>query len=179
VRRTLVLLLAVAVGGCEAAARGGPPQVGQPAPNFTATSLDRGAPVSLQGLRGKPVLLNVWATWCHPCRKEMPDLERLHRERGPTGLQVIGVSIDERGQDQAIREFLREFGVSYPVWLDPEDRVSPTFALIGVPGTFLIDGQGTLRWSRMGPIAADDPGLSRALDEVLRAAVPEPSTEAR
>lgn len=164
-RRALALLLLLA--GCDAAARGGPPRIGQPAPEFAAVALQGGSPVSLRSLRGRPVLLNVWATWCHPCREEMPDLERLHRERGAAGLQVVGVSIDERGQEQAISEFLRHFGVTYAIWLDPEDRVSPTFALIGVPGTFLFDREGILRWSRMGPIQADDPGLRQAIDEVL------------
>jgi cytochrome c biogenesis protein CcmG, thiol:disulfide interchange protein DsbE len=160
---SLILLLA----GCEAA-RGGPPQVGDPAPAYEAVTLEGAQPVSLQGLRGSPVLLNVWATWCHPCRREMPDLQRLHRERGPAGLRVIGVSIDERGQEDAIRGFLREFGVSYPIWLDPDDRISPTFALIGVPGTYLFGPDGTLLWSRMGPISAEDPGLLRALDTALK-----------
>jgi len=161
-------LLAAAVAACDAPARGGPPRLGEPAPEYAAVTLDGGMPVTLDSLRGRPVLLNVWATWCHPCREEMPDLERLHRDRGAAGLQVVGVSIDERGQEQSIREFLHRFGVTYAVWLDPEDRVSPTFALIGVPGTFLIDRQGILRWSRMGPVSADDPALIQALDEVLR-----------
>lgn len=160
----LVLLLA----GCEAP-RSARPVVGQPAPDYAATTLEGARPVTLESLRGNAVLLNVWATWCHPCREEMPDLERLHRQHGARGLRVVGVSIDERGQDEAIRAFLRDFGVTYDIWLDPEDRVSSTFALIGVPGTFLLDREGTLLWSRMGPVSSEDPALLRAIEQAVQA----------
>jgi cytochrome c biogenesis protein CcmG, thiol:disulfide interchange protein DsbE len=167
--RAGVLLLGVALLGCEAPPAG-PPRLGGPAPEYSAVAMQGGQPVSLASLRGQVVLLNVWATWCHPCRREMPDLQRLHRERGPAGLRVVGVSIDERGQEAEISHFLGEFGITYPIWLDPEDQVSPTFALIGVPGTYLIDRGGILRWSHVGPVSADDPALRRALDAALGAA---------
>jgi cytochrome c biogenesis protein CcmG, thiol:disulfide interchange protein DsbE len=163
--RGVALLLAMAAG-CGAPPHAAP-RIGEPVPEYAAVTLD-GRPASLQGLRGTPVLLNVWATWCHPCRREIPELERLHRARTPQGLRVVGVSINERGQEGAIRDFLRAFGVNYAIWLDPEDRISPTFALIGVPGTFLIGRDGTLLWSHVGPVNANDPGLNRALDEALR-----------
>jgi peroxiredoxin len=159
-------VLLIALAGCRAP-RSSAPQVGEPVPTYAAVTLD-GQPASLQALNGRPVLLNVWATWCHPCRTEMPDLERLYRERAPAGLQVVGVSIDEQGQVGAIRDFVHEFGVTYPIWLDPDDQVSPTFALIGVPGTFLIARDGTLLWSHMGPIRADDPALNRLIDHALQ-----------
>jgi cytochrome c biogenesis protein CcmG, thiol:disulfide interchange protein DsbE len=160
------MMIAAALMAACGVPRDAAPRVGAPAPDYGATTLD-GHPTTLKGLEGRPVLLNVWATWCHPCRKEMPDLQRLHRERGPRGLQVVGVSIDERGQEAAIRDFLREFGITYPIWLDPEDQVSPTFALIGVPGTFLIGRDGILLWSHVGPISATDAALNRAIDQAL------------
>jgi thiol-disulfide isomerase/thioredoxin len=165
VRSAPLAILLVLTAACEAP-RGGPPRVGDPVPAYAAATL-QGQPASLESLKGAPVLMNVWATWCHPCRTEMPDLERLHRERGPRGLKVIGVSIDERGQEGAIRQFLGEFGISYPIWLDPDDHVSPAFGLIGVPGTYLISRDGVLLWSRVGPLSADDPALGRALDQAL------------
>jgi cytochrome c biogenesis protein CcmG/thiol:disulfide interchange protein DsbE len=164
VKRCLWLVLA-ALSACAPADAA--PRIGAPVPDYAAVTLD-GRAASLDGLRGSPVLLNVWATWCHPCRQEMPELERLHRLRGAQGLRVVGVSIDERGQEGEIRAFLRHYAVTYPIWLDQDDRISPTFALIGVPGTFLIARDGTLLWSRVGPVSAADPALNRALDEALK-----------
>jgi cytochrome c biogenesis protein CcmG, thiol:disulfide interchange protein DsbE len=144
------------------------PQVGEPAPAYAARTVD-GRPVSLAELRGKTVLLNVWATWCHPCRKELPDLERLHRAHAARGLELVGVSVDEAGQEAAVRDFAREHGVTYPIWLDPGERVSSTFATIGVPSTFLIGPDGTLLWKHVGPVKADDPELVRLLQRSLAA----------
>ncbi|HEU0013875.1 MAG TPA: TlpA disulfide reductase family protein [Longimicrobium sp.] len=166
--RPAVPVLALLLAGCEAARAGRPPAVGDPVPAYSATSLD-GAQVSLEKLRGTPVLLNVWATWCHPCRREMPALQQLHREFGPAGLRVVGVSIDQGGQQQGIREFLAEFGADYEVWLDPDERVGSTFATIGVPTTFLVDRKGTLLWTHVGPVAADDRELRRLIAQSLAA----------
>jgi DsbE subfamily thiol:disulfide oxidoreductase len=146
-------------------ARGRAPAVGKPAPEFAAVALEGGKPVSLQGLRGRPVLLNVWATWCHPCRQEIPALQKIHKTR--PGLEVVGVSIDEPGQDDEIRAFLRQYGATYPIWLDPDDRASSTFATVGVPTTFLIGADGTILWKHVGPVTAEDPVLGRALDAAL------------
>ncbi|HEX8358668.1 MAG TPA: TlpA disulfide reductase family protein [Longimicrobium sp.] len=156
--------LLILLASCDAA-RGGPPAVGKPAPEFEAVALEGARPVSLKALRGRPVLLNVWATWCHPCRQEIPALQKIHQTR--KGLEVVGVSIDEPGQDAEIRSFLRQYGATYPVWLDPDDRVASTFATVGVPTTFLIGADGTLLWKHVGPVSAEDPVLGRALDTAL------------
>lgn len=140
--------------------------IGDAAPAYRATSLD-GDSVSLAGLRGQAVLLNIWATWCHPCRTEIPELERLYQEHRARGLTIVGVSIDAGGEDGAVRDFAREYGMTFPIWRDPDGRVSTTFAAIGVPATYLIDREGVLRWRRVGPIAEGDTSLVRALDEAL------------
>jgi len=163
-RPALALVAALALAACEAGRRG-PPAVGDPSPALEAVALEGGRPVSLQQLRGRPVLLNVWATWCHPCREEIPALQRIQQTR--PGLAVVGVSIDQAGEEDAIRRFLRGFGATYTVWLDPEDRVSSTFATVGVPTTFLIGADGTLLWKHVGPVRAEDPALNRALDAAL------------
>ena len=157
-------LLLLALASCDAA-RMGPPAVGRPAPAFEAVALEGGKPVSLQEMRGRPVLLNVWATWCHPCREEIPALQKLQDAR--PGLAVVGVSLDDPGQEEEIRAFLRGFGARYAVWLDPEQTVSSTFATVGVPTTFLIGADGVLRWKHVGPVRADDAALNRALDAEL------------
>ncbi len=143
-----------------------PVEVGQAAPAYRAVSLG-GDSVSLADLRGKPVLLNVWATWCHPCREEIPELQRLHERYRARGLEVVGVSVDATGDEAAIRDFMKRFGMTYPVWRDPSETVSATFLLLGVPATFLIDRAGVLRWKKTGPFARDDAALIGAIEGAL------------
>lgn len=150
-------------GGCGAEA---PAAVGSPAPSYEATTL-AGDSVSLAELRGKVVLLNIWATWCHPCRTEIPALQEIHERYANRGLELVGVSIDARGERDAIRSFASDFGVTYPIWHDPEGRVSTTFRSIGVPSTYLIDREGELVWKHLGPVEADDASLIAALERAL------------
>ncbi|HEY7767615.1 TlpA disulfide reductase family protein [Longimicrobium sp.] len=142
--------------------------VGKPAPPYVAQVLD-GDRTSLADLQGRPVLLNVWATWCGPCQKEIPALEALHREYGPRGLRVVGVSIDQASEQQAIREFMQEHGVSFDVWLDPSGDVTSQFSMVGVPNTFLIGADGTLLWKKVGPVHATDNELRGLIEKSLPA----------
>lgn len=158
-------LLLGACGGSERAPRR-PVAVGADAPNYAAMTMD-GTPIALADLRGDVVLLNIWATWCKPCRQEIPALETLHRTYGARGLRVTGVSIDAHNDTLAIAGFARELGASYALWRDPDDRVSSTFLSVGVPATYLIDRNGVLRWRHMGPVKADDAALLLALDSAL------------
>lgn len=87
-----------------------------------------------------------------------------YRDRG---LEMVGVSVDAAGQNQAIEEFSRRFGMTYPVWRDPDETVSATFLVIGVPATFLIDRAGIVRWKKTGPIARDDSTLTGAIEQAL------------
>ena len=143
-----------------------PGTVGATAPEYAARTLD-GDTVSLAELRGQAVLLNVWATWCPPCRKEMPDLQALHEELGPRGLNVVGVSIDAAGADEIVREFLDEYGITYTILRDSDERVSSAFPAQGVPITVLIDPKGTIVWRHLGPLTADQPDLREALERAL------------
>ncbi|MBB4637928.1 TlpA family protein disulfide reductase [Longimicrobium terrae] len=167
-RLALVPALLLAAACEEGAGVPGAVVVGKPAPAFAATPLE-GGPASLQALRGTPVLLNVWATWCHPCRDEIPALEKLHREFSGAGLRVVGVSIDQGGQDAAIRGFLKDFNATYPVWLDPEGEITVTYATMGVPNTFLIGRDGTLLWKHVGPVKETDPALRALIQKELAA----------
>ena len=162
-----ITLAALLLAGCGEAP-GGAVKVGGEAPAYAAESLD-GERASLAQLRGRPVLLNVWATWCHPCRQEIPALEELHRAYGPRGLHVVGVSIDQGDQEQGIREFLQEFGASYPVWLDPDGEITTAYSTMGVPNTFLIGPDGRVLWKHVGPVTADDAELRRLIEQSLPA----------
>jgi cytochrome c-type biogenesis protein len=144
------------------------PEIGKPAPDYRAISLS-GDSVSLVEMRGRVVLLNVWATWCHPCRDEIPVLQTLHERYASAGLILVGVSVDARGEDDTIREFASDFRMTYPLWLDPDERVQSTFLAIGVPATFLIDRNGILRWRHVGPVRSNDVNLMRELERALQA----------
>ena len=164
-RRELVAALALAaLLGCAAPER--PGQVGTRAPELVTTSL-AGDTVALSSYHGQPVLLNLWATWCHPCRAETPLLQALHEEYEGRGLRVVGVTVDTRGASEAITEFIDEFGVTYTILRDPDMVSMDRFAVIGLPGTYLIDGDGVVRWAKSGPIAEGDPTLAAALAGVL------------
>src|SRR5690606_35100744 len=142
--------------------------VGSPAPDYAAPTLD-GDTISLAELRGNAVLLNVWATWCPPCRKEMPDLQKLHEEFDHAGLRVVGVSIDAAGADEMVREFLEDYGITYTILRDPADRITSLFPAPGVPNTILIDAEGKVAWRRLGEVTADDPSLREAIARALPA----------
>jgi cytochrome c biogenesis protein CcmG/thiol:disulfide interchange protein DsbE len=141
-------------------------EIGAPVPSYQAVSLD-GDSVSLASHRGKVLLLNVWATWCHPCRDEIPELRAVHARYRDRGLELIGVSVDVDGADDQIRAFMKEFEMSYPVWLDPDERVSNRFLIVGVPATFLIDRAGVLRWRKTGPVQSGDTTLTNVIERAL------------
>ena len=108
--------------------------------NFTLSDLE-GRTWSLQDVRGKVVLLNFWATWCPPCRKEMPDLEALYRQFQPQGLLVLGISDDEPDK---VKTFAEQQGITYPVLLDPGSKVNKSFHINGIPKTFIYDREGKI-----------------------------------
>jgi cytochrome c biogenesis protein CcmG, thiol:disulfide interchange protein DsbE len=148
----LVGLLLVLVGmGWQVRDRFLPVEVGTAAPDFVARDLD-GAPVRLADLRGQVVLLNIWATWCPPCREEMPSMQRLHEEFSERGLQVVAVSIDApigrvdpAGRPGGnVEAFAREMGLTFPLWLDPAGDISRVYRATGVPESFVIDRHGAI-----------------------------------
>ena len=157
---TLVALLACAPGEGTL--------VGDVAPTYAATTLE-GAPVSTAQLKGKVVLLNVWATWCAPCREEIPYLQSLHEKHRDAGLELIGVSVDTQGEDQTIRGFMSDFGMTYPIWRDPDERIQSLFQALGVPASYLIDRDGVIRWRRLGIIRESDTTFAAALSAALSA----------
>lgn len=165
-RLTLVGLL-VATSACTDAGRTpAPVDIGTPAPPYRAVSMS-GDSVSLAALRGKAVLLNVWATWCRPCRDEIPELQQLYERYRDRGLELVGVSVDAAGQQDAIAEFSRRYGMTYQVWRDPDEIVSATFLVVGVPATFLIDRSGVVRWKKTGPIGGRDSSLTNAIERAV------------
>ena len=166
--RAALLLLAAgcASDGESGSSTGGRVEVGLPAPMYATVSLD-GDSVSLSQQRGKVVLLNIWATWCHPCRDEIPELRAIHGRYRDRGVELVGVSVDADGTDEAIRSFMNDFQMTFPIWRDPDERISTQFLAVGVPATFLIDKEGILRWRKTGPIAPNDTSLIAAIERAL------------
>ncbi len=156
--------IALACGAC--AGDSSRVEIGRPVPEYSTVTL-AGDSVSLASQRDKVVILNVWATWCHPCRTEIPELLSLYEKYKSRGLTVIGVSIDADGSDDAIRSFIEEFKMTFPVWHDTDEQIMTKFLAIGVPSTFLIDKSGILRWRKLGPVRPNDPDLASALARLL------------
>lgn len=127
------------------------------APDYAANQLDGSGELSLDDLRGNVVLLNAWATWCTPCREEMPFLERLHRDYEGQGLQVVGVSIDRGDADPRVREFAANLGITFTILRDPKNRFVRTFRTTGVPETLLIGRNGTVLHRWKGPLDEASP----------------------
>ena len=143
--------------------RGARARVGAPAAPLVTTSLS-GEKVSLEALRGRPVILNVWATWCLPCLEEIPELVKLHRRHGAEGLAVVGVSVDAGSAVDNVRSFVAQHEIPFAIWLDPEERISQAFGVRGVPATLVLDRQGRVLLRREGPITAEDPEVAEALE---------------
>ncbi len=156
----------VGMGACLPADMPRGPRVGEPAIEYVAATLE-GDSVSLASLRGEVVLLNLWATWCVPCRTETPYLQSLYEERADAGFRIVGVSLDTGDTADQVAAFVEEYGVTYTILHDPQMRGMDLYQILGLPATFLIDREGVLRWMRFGPIAENDPGFLGALDDAL------------
>ncbi len=118
-----------------------------PAPEFSLSTPD-GRTVGLAQLRGKVVFLNFWATWCPPCRLEMPSMERLHKEFKDQGLALLAVDVGE--SPKQVARFMAEFRLSFPTLLDEDGEVSTRSGVRGLPTTFLIDRSGRIVGTAVG-----------------------------
>jgi peroxiredoxin len=161
----LVALIGALIGvGWMARGQFMPVEVGTQAPDFQARDL-AGNPVSLAELRGQVVLLNIWATWCEPCRDEMPSMQRLYDTLSPEGLKMVAVSIDAApGAADAggrpggnIEAFAREFGLRFPIWHDASGAIQQSYRTTGVPESFVIDRSGTIIKKVIGATEWDSP----------------------
>jgi cytochrome c biogenesis protein CcmG, thiol:disulfide interchange protein DsbE len=123
-----------------------PIELGSKAPDFTAYTLDSvPRQKRLADYRGQVVMVNVWATWCLPCRVEMPSIEALHKDYGPKGLRILAVSIDDPGTDSAIRAFARQYGLTFEILHDPKAEITDKYDVSGYPETFIVGRDGVIR----------------------------------
>ena len=184
-KRTMVAVTIAVVLGCRGAEKPAAPakpaatktqapapepssasaNVGDAMPAYTAKTLT-GAPYELASEKGSVVLVNVWATWCGPCRFEIPELQKMHDEYGKRGFKVVGVSVDE-GEAKEVQQFVTEKKMTYPVVLDPEGRIANLLSTTVLPTSVLLDRHGKIVWREIGAIPGNDPTLKKALDAAL------------
>jgi peroxiredoxin len=120
--------------------------VGSKAPSFTAQTLDpRPATRSLADYKGRVVLVNIWATWCPPCRQEMPSMEALYKDFAPRGFKIVAVSVDDPRTTQKVRDFVKEFGVTFDVFHDRTGKIQELYQTTGYPENFLVGADGIIR----------------------------------
>lgn len=151
-----------------------PVTVGSEAPRFEAATLDGSGTVkTIADYRGEEVvLLNVWATWCIPCRTEMPSIQRLHESFADHGLKVVAVSVDQPGFEQDIRDFVAEYGLTFEVLHDPRGNIVKQYQVTGYPETFIIDGNGVIRRKHIGPDDWNSAGNRALIAQLLGVQVP-------
>jgi len=155
------LLLAACTGLAVAAA----PATGSAAPDFTLRTLD-GSNLRLQEQRGKVVLVNFWATWCGPCRKEMPHLNRIADKYRGSGLVLLGVNIDDDVRNAA--DVAAKLGVKFPVLLDTDKKVSKLYDLSTMPSTLVIDRNGRVRFLHRGYQDGYEEAYDKQVRELLK-----------
>jgi cytochrome c biogenesis protein CcmG, thiol:disulfide interchange protein DsbE len=137
----------------------------EPAPAFSLRALD-GTAVSLDDYRGQVVLINFWASWCPPCRVEMPGFERVYRERRDQGFVILGIATDAHAE-AAIREFVSEHDITYPILLADRQVIVDYGGIRALPESFLVDRDGRIRHRVIGYFA--EPALRSAIGRMLRA----------
>ena len=140
-------------------------QVGDLAPDFQLNNLE-GKPVSLGDLRGKPVILNFWATWCRPCVSEMPFIQRVYEEQSAEGLVLLAINIG--GTSSQIKEFLQSHNLSLPVLLDTKQDVARRYNIQYVPTTFFIDKEGIIQTVKIGAFPDNKEAIEGYLNEIMR-----------
>ena len=136
--------------------------------DYRAQDLRTGESVDLADLRGKAVLLSSWATWCAPCRKELPELDRLYQKHKEDGLEVVAVNVDPAGaSSKQVVPTVDELGLTMATWKDREGGFVDAFGAVSVPTNVLVgrDGKVIERWN--GPIDPDDDEVRRAVDEAM------------
>lgn len=143
-----------------------PVDAGSRAPSFDATSID-GAPFRMADLRGKVIVLNYWATWCAPCRREMPALQRVHEQLGPRGLKLVAISTDD-APTHDVREYAKAMGLTIPIIHDVAPHALENLYLVqGLPTTFIIDKKGRIALKVMGAREWDDPAHMAEFERLL------------
>lgn len=145
-----------------------PVELGSKAPDFTAYTLDSSPrQKTLADYQGKVLMVNVWATWCLPCRVEMPSIEALQKDYAPKGLKIVAVSIDDPGTDDAIRKFAEQYKLTFEILHDPSKKIVDAYDIGGYPETFIIGRDGIIRKKLMSATDWNSPDARALMDRLL------------
>jgi peroxiredoxin len=140
--------------------------VGHPAPNFEFPGLD-GKMVSLSDHRGKVVFINIWATWCPPCIREMPSIEKLYNELKGEDFEILAVSVDAKGI-KAVAPFMKAYKLTFPALIDREGTIQNLYRTTGIPESFIIDKEGILIKKIIGPLDWASPEVFRYFRKLIQ-----------
>lgn len=170
----LVIIVVAAVAGAGRyflADELAPVGLGAKAPEFVAMTLDSTpATKTLDDYKGQVVLINIWATWCGPCRVEMPSIEQLHEAYAAKGLKIVAISVDDPGSDAAIREFTMEYKLTFEILHDPggqDGKVSRDYQTSGYPETVIIGRDGVIRRKFLGASNWNSPSNRGLIERLL------------
>jgi peroxiredoxin len=141
--------------------------VGTTMPPYSASLID-GKKFDIAAEHGNVVFLNLWATWCGPCRFEIPELQSMHQKYASRGFKVVGVSLDDTGVD-GVKQFVSQHGMTYPVAYDPDGKIATIFQSSVLPTSVIVDRSGHVVWKKFGIVSMDDPTLTDALTKALDA----------
>jgi peroxiredoxin len=158
----VILLALFAASGCTKHEE--PAVEGKLAPDFTLKDLS-GRPVQLSSLKGKVVLVNFWATWCPPCREEIPSMLKMNQAMQGKPFQWLAISVDEGGK-KAVEEFFKKAGATMPALLDTDGAVSRRYGTTGVPETFVVDTKGVIMKKIVGAMDWSSPQVLAALENL-------------
>lgn len=170
---TLILIAGLAWTGISADPKGltspgeaSAPQTGFIAPDFTLKT-PQGESYSLSRLRGQAVLVNIWATWCPPCRAEMPAIQALYEEYRAQGLEVLGINSTVQDSPLEIAPFIAEYGLTFPILLDETGEVTRAYGIRSLPSSFFIDRQGRIKMVVIGGPMSETL-LRTRIEEILK-----------
>ena len=178
---TVVVIISVFLIGCKKKEKTNPgtenaetrtnqnikesPEEGFTAPGFTLQNLN-GSPVNLGDFRGKVVLLNFWASWCGPCKKEIPALKRLYQVRKGPDFEILAVSLDRTAGDK-VASFVNANQMEFPILLNPDGDMGGRYWVRGIPTSFLLDKKGIVKWKVVGGKEWDGTEVLNRIDQLL------------
>ncbi len=140
-------------------------EISGPAPNFTLKSRS-GENLKLSEYRGEVVMINFWASWCGPCRQEMPLLEQLYTRYSPLGFTILGINVEE--DSKLAEKLLEEIPVNFPILFDTENAVSEKYNVVAMPSTIMVDRDGNMRYLHLGYMPGYEVDYEKQIKELIR-----------
>jgi len=142
------------------------PQTGQTAPDFTLKDA-AGKSVTLSAYKGKVVMINFWATWCPPCRQEMPSMEELFKEYNKKGFEILAISSDSQAE-KIVKPFMEFYELSFTALMDVDGKIHSAYGVTSIPTTYLVDKKGNIAQKIMGPRDWKDKSSKKMIENLLQ-----------